>query len=265
MALNRTKFTLSNGVYISSATGLHVSQSGTNWVAYRTDGTIEVYNASGQLTQIISPAGLVTTLAYGTSGLLSQVADPFGHILQFTYDSTNRLSTVTEPDGSSQIIYAYDANNNLVSATYPNSTKRQYQYENATFPTYLTAIVDESGTTFDSIQYDATSGAVISSQQAGGALAVSIAYPTATSAVATDSLGGTTTYQFTANSYGAPRATSVQHNSLTQSYVVPAITTDPQQRVTQFTDAKGNVTTYVFSSVQGHFRLLRASYRESYC
>jgi RHS repeat-associated protein len=245
---HRETLTLAGSVYISSATGLHVAQSGNNWVVSRRDGTSELYNASGQLTQLTTPAGLVTTLTYGTGALLSTVADPFGHVLQFTYDSSSRLSKLMEPDGASSITYAYDSNSNLTSATYPDGTARQYQYQDTSFPNNLTGILDESGTQLITVQYDASTGAVVSSQQAGGAQAIAITYPTPGSAVVTDALGGTTTYQFNASSYFSPRLTSLQHNSLLQSYTVPAVSSDPQQRVTQSTDANGNITTYSYDT-----------------
>ena len=245
---HREALTLVGSTYISSATGLHVVPSGSNWIAYRKDGGSEVYNASGQLTQLISATGMVTSLTYGGGNLLSTVADPFGHTLQFRYDSNSRLSTLIEPDGVTQVTYAYDSNSNLVSATYSDGTVRQYQYLNSTFPNNMTGIVDESGALFVSVQYDGTTGAVVSSQLSGGARAVSISYPNSTSAVVTDSLGGTTTYQFTSDSYSSPRVTSVQHNSLLQSYTVAPLSSDPRQRVTQTTDPNGNVTTYSYDT-----------------
>jgi RHS repeat-associated protein len=64
----------------------------------------------------------------------------------------------------------------------------------------------------------------------------------------TDSLGGTTTYTFTADPSFSPRVTSLSHNGLLQSYVIPAGSTDPQQRVTQSTDQNGNITTYSYDT-----------------
>jgi RHS repeat-associated protein len=237
-----------NGEYVSlSGAGVHIQQSGSNWVAYMADGSAEVYNGTGQLIQKVTPGGLVTTLTYNTSGLLTSVGDPFGHSLQLAYNSNNQISTVTEPDGVSAITYAYGAGNNLVSVTYPDGSVRQYQYQNTSFPNNLTAVVDESGTLFLTVAYDPNTGAATSSQQAGGAQAVAIAYST-NSATVTDSLGATHTYAFTSGTGYSPRVTSVTYNSLVQSFAVPSPSTDPQQRVTQRTDANGNVTTYSYDT-----------------
>jgi RHS repeat-associated protein len=237
-----------SGEYISlSGAGIHVQASGSGWIAYMGDGSSEVYSSTGQLVQKVSAGGQVTTLAYNSAGLLSSVTGPFGHTLQFTYDSSSRLSVVTEPDGTSTVTYAYDANNNLSSATYPDSTVRHYQYQNTSFPNNLTGILDESSTQFLTVTYDPSTGAAISSQQAGGSQAVSIVY-SANSAVVTDSLGATNTYTFTTDPTFSPRLTSLSRNGLLQSYVVTPGSSDPQQRVTQVTDANSNITTYSYDA-----------------
>jgi len=238
-----------SGEYVSlSGAAIHIQPSGSNWIAYLKNGSSEVYNSTGKLLQYVTAAGLVTTLAYNaSSGLLSTVTGPFGHTLKFAYDSNNRLLTVTEPDGTSTITFAYDANSNLISSTYPDSSVRQYQYQNSSLPNNLTGLVDESNTQFLTVQYNSTSGAAISAALAGGVQAVSMVYD-ATSTVVTDSLGATNTYTFTNDPAFAPRITSLTRNTLVWSYVVPAGATDPQRRVTQSTDANGNVTTYSYDT-----------------
>lgn len=240
-----------NGELISlSGAGIHILQSGSNWVAYMADGSSEVYNGAGQLTQKVTAAGLATKLQYNsTTGLLSSVTGPFGHTLQFTYDSKNRLASVIEPDGSSTITYGYDGNNNLTSVAYPDGTQRQYQYQDSNYPNNLTEIVDESNNVSLTVQYDDSggTGGVIKSQQAGGSQAVSITY-SASSATVIDALGATNTYAFTSNSGFAARVTSVTRNGLMQAYTVAPGSTDPQQRVTQYTDPNGNVTTYSYDA-----------------
>ncbi len=228
-----------------SGAGIHIQHSGSDWTAYLSSGALEVYGPTGQLMQEVTPAGLVTTMAYNASGQIATVTGPFGHSLQFAYDGNGRLTQVTEPDGSSTITFAYDSNNNLISATYPDGTVRQYLYENSSFPNNLTGIVDESNARFLTVQYDPTTGAVTSSQQAGGAQAVSIVYGS-NGAVVTDALNATNTYTFTNDPGYAPRLINVVRNGLTQSFAVPAGSTDPQRRVTQATDPNGNIATYSY-------------------
>jgi YD repeat-containing protein len=235
-----------NGQYIDlSGASIHIQQSGSNWIAYLGDGSEEVYNSTGQLIQKVTAAGVVMTLTYNsTTGLLSSVADPFGHTLQFTYNASNNITAVTEPDGVSTIQFGYDSNNNLNLVTYPDGSTRQYQYQNTAFPNNMTGLIDESGNQFLSVTYDPNSGFATASQLAGGAQAVSITY-NAGSSVVTDSLGAVTTYSFS----GSPlRVASVSKNGLTQSYTLPTYAQDPQERVTQYTDANGNITTFSYDT-----------------
>lgn len=239
------------GIYISlSGAAIHVQQSGTNWIATLKDGSSEVYNANGQLTQLIDPHGLTTTVSYNSNSQLSAVTGPFGHMLQFWYDTSNRISTVTEPDGVSVITYSYDSNNNLTLIAYPDTTTRQYLYEDTSLPNNLTGIIDEDNSRFMTAAYDDSTGAVASSQDGTGTGTnnpVSIVY-SANGAVVTDGLGGTETYNFTNDPGFAPRATSFSHNNLTQTYTVPPGVADFQRRVTQKIDANGNVTNYSYDT-----------------
>jgi RHS repeat-associated protein len=238
--------TSTSGVYISlSGAAIHVQASGANWIATLKDGSREVYSGTGQLTQLVTPGGMITTLTYNGNNQLSSVSGPFGRAIQFSY-TNNQLQTLIDSAGNS-ISYTYDTNNNLTSVTYQDGTTRTYLYANSTFPSNLTGIVDESSNQFLAVTYDPTTGAATSSQQAGGAQAVSIAY-SANGAVATDALGATHTYTFTNDPNYAPRVTALSINTLTQTFAVPTGATDPQRRVTQTTDANGNITTYAFDA-----------------
>ena len=236
-----------SGVYISlSGAAIHVQQSGSQWIAHLKDGSSEVYSSTGQLLQLVTPGGLITTLTYNTNNQLMSVSNPFGQALQFSYNSSNQLQQLIDPAGKI-VTYGYDANNNLTSVTYQDGTKRTYMYTNSTFPNNLTGIMDESNNKFLTVQYDPTTGAVTSSQQAGGAQAVSLTY-SANGAVATDALGATHSYTLTNDPNYAPRVTALTIDTLTQTFTVPAGATDPQRRVTQSVDAKGNITTYAYDA-----------------
>src|SRR5258708_7153802 len=155
--------TSTTGVYISlSGAAIHVQQSGANWIATLKDGSSEVYTGTGQLTQLATPGGMITTLTYNFNKQLFSVSGQFGQAIQFSYNASNQLQTLIDPAGNS-ISYAYDANNNLTSATYQDGTKRTYLYENSTLPNNLTGIVDESNNRFLTVAYDDSTGAVTSS------------------------------------------------------------------------------------------------------
>jgi RHS repeat-associated protein len=227
-----------------SGDGIHLRITSGGFTAYLPDGSQELYNSSGALVELVSPAGLVTTLSY-TGGYLVSVNGPFGQALSFSYNSENQISTVTDPAGAT-IVYAYDGSGNLSSVTYQDGTSRTYQYENTSFPNNLTGIVDESGGQFNTVSYDSV-GRAVSAQNAGGANAISVSYAT-TSATVSDALSGSTVLDFTDASGYSPRVSSVSHNGLTRSFTIPSPSTDFQQRATQLTDENGNVTTYSYDS-----------------
>jgi RHS repeat-associated protein len=235
------------GVYISaSGAAIHVQQNGSQWIASLKNGSSEVYGSTGQLVQKVAANGQVTTLAYNSIGQLATVTGPFGHSLQFAYNANGQLQQLTDP-ARNAIVYAYDANNNLTSATYQDLSVRQYLYENSALPNNMTGLLDENNTRFLTVSYDPTTGAVVSSQQAGGAQAVSITY-SANGAVSTNALGEVDTYTFTNDPNYAPRVTSLSRNNLQQTFTVPPGATDPQRRVTQSVDASGNIIKYSYDT-----------------
>jgi RHS repeat-associated protein len=233
----------SGTTYVSlSGADLHVKATSPNWAVYMPDGSTEIYGSTGSLIELVSPGGAITTLNY-TSGLLTSVVGPFGHTLQFGYNTAGLIGTITDP-ANNIITYNYDGNGNPASVLYSDGTTRYYQFTNSAFPNNLMGILDESGTQFLTVGYD-SNGRASSSQNAGGANAVSLVF-NSTSATVTDGLGGTTVFGFVAPANYSPRVTSVVHNGLTTGYVVPAPNVDPQQRATQTTDANGNATQFAY-------------------
>jgi len=201
------------GYETTSGDGIHLVSSSGQWIAYLPDGSQEIYNSSGVLIELISAGGAITTLNY-TAGLLTSVVGPFGQTLIFAYNTNNNISTVTDPAGNT-ISYSYDSFDNLASVEYQDGSTRTYQYTNTAFPNHLTGILDESSNQFLSVTYDSY-GRASSSQNAGGANFVSLAF-NSTSATVVDGLGGQTVFGFVANSQSTPRVTSVSHNGLTDS------------------------------------------------
>ncbi len=73
-----------------------------------------VYNTAGQLTQMIDPVGLATTLTY-TGGKVTSITDPANRITQMEYDSKGNLIKVTDPDNSAKR-WEYDNEHHLTAA-----------------------------------------------------------------------------------------------------------------------------------------------------
>ena len=205
---------------------------------------VETYTASGQFISLQTRAGLTTTLTYDTRNNLTKVTGPFGHTLTFTIGANQRITKMTVPDGG-VYSYAYDKFGNLVSVTHPDKTVRKYVYGNATYPNFLTGIIDENGSRFATWTYD-TMGRAITSEHAGGVELTSVAYATNASTV-TDANGAAHTYNF------ETQFNVIKPISLT-GVPIPvlggdAFTYDAKGFLSGLTDYDGNVTGYTHNTL----------------
>jgi YD repeat-containing protein len=114
--------TVSSNRWLSTTgSGIVVTKSGSQYTAHLSDGSREIYDASGKLTTLVSSAGLATTLTY-SGGELTTVTGPFGHTLELSY-SDGLISVLADPDGN-ETAYSYDAEGNLAEVLYPDATTR---------------------------------------------------------------------------------------------------------------------------------------------
>lgn len=204
----------------------------------------ERYDAAGRLVSITSRSGMTQTLAYDTKRRLLGVTDGFGRSLGFTYDTDNRVITMTDPGGR-VYAYTYDANGNLASVTYPGGAVRRYHYENATFKDALTGITDEKGNRHATWGYDAQ-GRAVSSEHAGGAGRVILAYQADGSAAVTDAIGTARIYRF-AKILGVPRNIGAsQPGGAGCAAAAAAQTFDANGNVATRTDFNGAVSAYQY-------------------
>jgi YD repeat-containing protein len=213
----------------------------------------DVFDGGGRLVATGDRNGYTQTLTYSdtttpvtiapSTGLLIGMTDSFGQALHFTYDAQGRMSTMADPSGAIYR-YAYDASNKLASVTYPDNKVRQYLYENADFPDALTGIVDENGQRFASWAYDAQ-GRAISSEHAGGAERVTVAYST-TGATVTDALGTARAFGFQTVQGVAKNVSFSQPGGSGCAAAASAVTYDANGNVASRTDFNGNQTTYEY-------------------
>jgi YD repeat-containing protein len=247
---------------------------------YRKGGpdSVETYDSAGRLISIRSRSSIVQSLHYsdGTSssnggyvldasgnstsvilpaGLLLYVEDSFGRKLTFGYDSLNLIVRITSSQGDAYR-YQFDNAGNLISVTYPGGETRSYAYNEsvntsgADLPNALTGIIDENNQRFSTYKYDA-SGRAISTEHAGGAEKVSIAYSTdangnVISSAITDALNTTRTYSFT-NILGVVKNIGVsQPCSSCGGSAANALTYDANGNIASRTDFNGNKTTYIY-------------------
>ncbi len=179
-----------------------------------------------------------------TIDLLIRVTDTLGRQLNFTYDANSRISTLTDPTGG-LYHYAYDANNNLASVTYPDGNSKTYHYENTGFPHALTGITDENGNRYATYTYDAQ-GRATSTEHAGGAERVSLAYNADGSTTVTDALNTARTYNFQ-TILGVVKSTGQsQPGGSGCGASASAFTYDANGNVASRTDFNGHRTNYTY-------------------
>jgi RHS repeat-associated protein len=183
---NHRVFTFANGQYQEYGTAvdrLVALQSGgttTGWEFIGSDDTEEFYDTLGSLLSITYRGGASVSMTYSTTsnpgnmpaGLLISVADNFGHQLSFTYNSQGEIATMTDPGGA-VYTYTYSPEPLLTTVEYPDSSSRQYVYNEsaetggANIVYALTGIIDENGGRYATIQYSGN-GQAVASQLAGG-------------------------------------------------------------------------------------------------
>lgn len=244
-------YTLSGNAYVTDADTSHLltrlidSESATiGWqlVDSRT-GTIERYDAAGQLQSLTEPSGKSQTLAYDDSGRLSSVIDSQGRVLTLIYDGNNRVSTLIQPDGA-HVQFAYDGQNNLSAIIWPDTKTRTYLYEDSRFPNTLTGIIDENRTRYTTYGYDANGRAVIESL-AGGVATTLLAFGSNSTTV-TDALNSVRTYNF------QPLLSLTKSTGVSQpggsgcSASSSALTYDVNGNIASRTDFNGVRTSYAY-------------------
>jgi YD repeat-containing protein len=163
--------------------------SGWTYYVASTDDT-EIYDAYGRITSLQRRGGAALAFTYSDAstptsvapypGLLIRVTDALGRQFSQTYNSLAQLNAVVDAAGNSYAM-AYDSIGNLQSIAYPvlNShgqpSVRTFLYENPTYTSALTGIVDEEGVRFSTYTYDAE-GRAIRTEHSGGVEAYSLVF-----------------------------------------------------------------------------------------
>jgi RHS repeat-associated protein len=91
------------------------------------------YDANGRLATISQGSGAderELSLAYNPQGYLQTATDVLGHTHSYEYDVVGRITKEILPD-SREILYDYDANDNLVSLTTPSGSAHVFKYTKA--------------------------------------------------------------------------------------------------------------------------------------
>jgi YD repeat-containing protein len=184
----------------------------------------------------VSSTGVVTNGASSRPTYIGRVLDSGAtQLATFQYNSNGNVTQATDPVGR-QWTYTYAANG-IDRLTTSNTTSGSQLLETRTYNAdHLPLTVTGANGKTAHYQYNAAG------------------QPTRY----TDPLGHATALTYD----GSGHLKTVQGAISTAKYTLAY---DNVSRVSGFTDPAGATVHFVFSSVQGHFRLPRASYRESYC
>ena len=158
--------------------GASLFQGSTSWTLTFKSGEQRVFDAtSGNLLTIIDRNGNSTQLTYDPSYRLVTVTDPASRHLYFSYASpSSYLVTGVSSDAGVSLSYSYDGQGRLIQYTKPDNTTISFQYNAASNPTMITAVLDSSGKILESHTYDNQSRGLTSSR-AGGVEAITVTYP----------------------------------------------------------------------------------------
>ena len=178
------------------------------WAYKRASGDIEHFKkikSSYLLMSVVRKEGSGTYYSYDENGQLNTISDSFGRTLHVAWHDGNAIASISSPEFSLHYQYAQLETDNgaavrgmqriagvqINDADGMSQGARQYHYGEG-WPDwfYLTGITDENNVRFATYTYDAE-GRVSRSEHAGGAQRYDFSYPSETSRVVVDPLGGT--------------------------------------------------------------------------
>ncbi|MGS1319659.1 RHS repeat-associated core domain-containing protein [Stenotrophomonas geniculata] len=220
-----------------------------NWTLYSA-GSISIFGADGRLTAKRFPDGTSLTYIYDDSDRLAAVTHSSGRTLEFVYQSNDYEALISSVlvEGIPLATYTYTPQNQVATVTYAGGGVRTYHYENQDFPQHLTGITAEDGRRYSTFVYD-SDGRVISSQHAGGADGVTLAYSPNGGAVVTDALGRQTDYTLTPGGDSAPsrKVTGLTDSQGTVSRTYYDQSVDFRRRLDTYTDRRGIQTKHTYA------------------
>jgi len=228
--------------------GDRLVQNGS-WTLYSA-GSISTFGADGRLAAKRFPDGTSLTYIYDDSDRLAAVTHSSGRTLELVYQSNDYEALISSVlvEGIPLATYTYTPQNQVATVTYAGGGVRTYHYENQAFSQHLTGITAEDGRRYSTFVYD-SDGRVISSQHAGGADGVTLAYSPNGGAVVTDALGRQTDYTLTPGGDSAPsrKVTGLTDSQGTVSLTYYDQSVDFRRRLDTYTDRRGIQTKHTYA------------------
>ena len=230
------------------------------WTLYNSDNSSDTFNSAGRVSAHRS-ANLSYDITYSNEVIneVIEVTEKSGFKITITEDTQKQPLKITTPNAT--FTYSYNDINRLVSVIKTANgiqSKRTYSYGVQTDPNLLTGITDERGIRYATWTYD-DQGRAISSEHAGGAEKVTVAYNADGSSTVTNALGKRTTYRFQ-TIQGIRRITAIEGEpSANCPNSNATFTYDDRGLVKTRPDNKGNLTTFDYNE-----RGLEVSRTEAY-
>jgi YD repeat-containing protein len=186
-------FHYKNGQWISmNGVSARLQQTPEGYIFFKISGGYEVYNTQGLIVESWDSTGHKTSYTYDELGRLASVIGPKGDELGFSYNMDSQIKTVSR--NSESVSYQYE-NGHIKTVTYPDSTTKEYLYEDPLKPHHMTGYINENNILFATWSYD-DKGRVVMNEQAGGVNHYDFTYNADGSTTVSNSNNASRTYQF---------------------------------------------------------------------
>ncbi len=210
------------------------------------NGTKKIFSNSGRLLAATDRNGNQTTVTYDSSDRVIRVSAPGGQWISFTYSNLQYVNLATSAQDAAGTVATFSyAGSNLTQVVYADASQINYAYDGAN---NIISVTDSEGKVLETHTYDAN-GRGLSSSRANSVESITFQYPSGTSTVMTNSAGNNTTYSYV-KIWNKNYLTAVQGpgcsscgggNDLT-------FTLDGSGNRLSRTDANGNVISYTYDS-----------------
>lgn len=221
-----------------------LSKTATGWSFRAENNELYQFDLSGALVSVTSQLG---NQQLSRSGNETSVTDDLGNTLKFSRDVIGQPLTL-EVSGS-QTNYTYNSTGQLITSNKAyegQNTERLYHYEEHGEKYVLTKITDENGVDLAKWTYDAK-GRAISSEHTGETEKVDITYNDDGSVEVLNAYGKKSVYHYETIS-GVQRIVSIEGEASPNCpYSNSSFTYDARALLTNWVDAKGNLTTYAYN------------------
>ncbi|WP_312325287.1 DUF6531 domain-containing protein [Stenotrophomonas sp.] len=212
------------------------------------------FNSFGRLYRVERFAGDTIDIEFDDRKRIARVKHSSGRSIQFGYSSglgsgESDLAYIQDQNGP-LVMYGYDGQDRLVSATYRDGSARHYLYEHPAYNYALTGIENETGARYATYTYSAD-GLATSSEHAGAAQKADFQYQPDGTTVHTNPLGAVERITFTAaDPYRKIASITTQAGTESWMYAPYSGTgSDFRRRVKSHTHRSGRIDLFTYQDL----------------